>query len=178
MDSHSLMYASGAHHQHRLLLRCALRFTCPHRRHILPSVRWRLPTLLLVLVGAAPFASAVAQCSDSSAIRSSVTTIGSTRDDQRRMAEDLGRCPTRGALVRSSASLTEGANCASGVRWALVAPTVDATSNSALPFSLNDGPLWAGRGLSSVVTTGFHVESGPLSVSIAPQFTYEQNRAF
>lgn len=99
-------------------------------------------------------------------------------DDRRRIAQDLGRCSTSGELIRSGLSLTKPLAPLTPVRWTLTAPSVDVTHNSALPFSFNDGPQWAGRGLTTSVSAGIRVETSRLSISIAPDLVYQQNRVF
>jgi hypothetical protein len=50
--------------------------------------------------------------------------------------------------------------------------------NSAVPFGYNEGPLWAGRGLTGSVTGGVTAAVGPLSASIVPTMFQAQNAAF
>jgi hypothetical protein len=50
--------------------------------------------------------------------------------------------------------------------------------NSAYPDSRNNGALWAGRGLSTAVSTGLALRWGPFSAGFAPQLLYHQNREF
>jgi len=52
------------------------------------------------------------------------------------------------------------------------------TFNSAIPYGQNDGALWAGRGLSTQVTAGAAIDAGPVTLQIAPTYTWSQNRAF
>ena len=92
-----------------------------------------------------------AQCPDPGTVWSSVTTVQSFADERRRIAQDLGRCSTSGELIRSGLSLTPRLTVPGPVRWAVVVPGVDMTYNSALPFSLNDGPQWAGRGVTTTL---------------------------
>ncbi|HYR08219.1 MAG TPA: capsule assembly Wzi family protein, partial [Longimicrobium sp.] len=49
---------------------------------------------------------------------------------------------------------------------------------SALPFSLNDGALWAGRGAGALVSAGVALEAGPLRLIVAPELAYAANAAF
>jgi hypothetical protein len=59
---------------------------------------------------------------------------------------------------------------------------VRATWNSALPYSLNDGALWAGRGLSFSGSAGVgaerRVRGAIVRASIAPALLYSQNLPF
>jgi hypothetical protein len=64
------------------------------------------------------------------------------------------------------------------LRWAVVDPMIESTWNSTLPNSLNDGAAWEGRGLTTTATAGFRAEAGRVSLVLAPQFIYQQNRDF
>jgi hypothetical protein len=59
-----------------------------------------------------------------------------------------------------------------------VRPTVSARYNSAFPHGSNDGPLWAGRGLTTAVQAGVAVRWGPLSGTIAPVAFRAENAGF
>ena len=89
-------------------------------------------------------------------------------DDQRR-----GLAPTTGYLLRSASSLTPRSNLA-GVR--LIQPEVHAVHNSQIPFSLNEGGTWAGKGVAWLFTGGFDAQLGKVRVLFAPQFALSTNR--
>src|SRR5688572_5733857 len=55
---------------------------------------------------------------------------------------------------------------------------VQAIFNSDFPYGYNDGPVWAGRGVTTVVNGGLYAAAGPLSVPLAPVFFRAENRAF
>ncbi len=61
-------------------------------------------------------------------------------------------------------------------RW--LAPDVYAVVNSATPFSMNDGAMWAGRGLSLRMSSGFDVHHGRVHVVVAPEFWLTTNARF
>lgn len=65
---------------------------------------------------------------------------------------------------------------------ALVRPELRLTWNSAVPYSLNDGALWAGRGTSLSLTTGLAYEQpyrrARLRLVAAPTLVYARNRPF
>jgi len=65
-------------------------------------------------------------------------------------------------------------------REGLVVRTVAGTGtlffNSGFPYGDNDGPLWAGRGLSVSLRGGGHLRYGPLSITVAPNLFWSQNR--
>ncbi len=56
-----------------------------------------------------------------------------------------------------------------GVRVLLV-------TNSNIPLTQNDGPLWAGRGLSTSISTGVRIQLGPLRAIIAPEILNSENK--
>ena len=58
------------------------------------------------------------------------------------------------------------------------APVVRSTYNSAIPYGLNDGAMWAGRGASVLVTAGGSARWRNVTVQLAPEFTWSENRAF
>lgn len=83
-----------------------------------------------------------------------------------------------GFLIRSPSSLTAPLP---GRRWlkvALIAPEYYSVNNSAIPFSINDGPVWAGRGTSTRTLAGFRFEAGPLRIIVAPEFLDFDNKYF
>lgn len=59
-----------------------------------------------------------------------------------------------------------------------VPPTFTAVVNSALPYSMNDGALWAGRGLSVRAVGGLAMARGRLRVLIAPEYDLTANAQF
>lgn len=65
-----------------------------------------------------------------------------------------------------------------GVRLGLIQPTTTLRFNSAFPYGSNDGPVWAGRGLTHSAQAGFYAEVGPLSLIVAPMAFRAQNRDF
>jgi hypothetical protein len=68
----------------------------------------------------------------------------------------------------------------SGVRFTfdLVRPSLTTTINSAFPWGANDGPVWAGRGVTASVQAGFAARHGPLSLTFAPIAFSSQNASF
>jgi hypothetical protein len=64
----------------------------------------------------------------------------------------------------------------------LLMPVVDLRWNSNIPFSLNDGPLWAGRGWNAAVTGGggaaVVTKHGSVRLLIAPTLVFSQNLPF
>ena len=64
------------------------------------------------------------------------------------------------------------------LRYGLIQPSVTARYNSAFAYGSNDGPIWAGRGLTSAVQLGFHAEWGPATLTVAPMAFRAENQAF
>lgn len=59
-----------------------------------------------------------------------------------------------------------------------VRPNVSFRYNSAFPYGSNDGPIWAGKGLTTAFQTGIAVRLGPLSITLAPEIFRAENGAF
>jgi hypothetical protein len=56
--------------------------------------------------------------------------------------------------------------------------TLGATLNSAYPYGANDGPLWAGRGMTVAASGGVSGHVGPLSFALDPMAFSAANRPF
>jgi hypothetical protein len=80
-------------------------------------------------------------------------------------------------LFRSTSSLTP-AFAGPGPHFGLVAPAIRFVDNSALPYSLNDGALWAGRGLNTQVVAGARAEWGRVRAFILPEWWRAENRDY
>jgi hypothetical protein len=80
-------------------------------------------------------------------------------------------------IVRSTSSLFwSGPQLTDGVRP--IAPQLQLVTNSAIPYSRNDGGLWAGRGSSTRITGGLAAKLGFLRIVIAPEILATQNDSF
>jgi len=105
--------------------------------------------------------------------------LGSPDEDRLRIEQILTGKRLAGSLIRSaSTSNVFGDSSTTGLRWSIVGPAIDATWNSQIPFSIDDGSLWAGRGVSSRLTAGLRANLGPLRVLLAPELMHSENRAF
>jgi len=101
--------------------------------------------------------------------------------DQQRLAQLAGDTTGLSAyLLRSpSRELDWNATGPDSARRALfLLPRVQLVTNSATPFSMNDGPLWAGRGGNLRLTGGVALRAGPLHVLLAPEFDLSGNAQF
>ena len=85
--------------------------------------------------------------------------------------------PAAFSAFRHPARLT-GDNSPGRLQLVLLAPELRTVTNSGLPFSINEGTLWAGRGTNHLLTGGVAIKAGPLDVQLAPQRTISENRRF
>ena len=106
-------------------------------------------------------------------------TLGGQAEDRLRIAQLLGQAGTDGYLLRTSSNLfnqiVERDDPQSIV---LLAPEIRGISNSDLPFSFNDGALWAGRGWNHLITIGARARLSRITLVLAPQLIYQQNQPF
>ena len=108
-----------------------------------------------------------------------VATLGGPEDDRARLAQLLGAAPAEGRLLRRPTGAWQALPGDSrSVRWAWVAPEIALTENTTFPYSLNDGAMWAGRGVSTGVTGGIRAEWASVTLTLAPQLLYSENRPF
>jgi len=56
--------------------------------------------------------------------------------------------------------------------------SVSAHVNSAYPYGINEGPVWSGKGLTSVLTGGISLTSRHLTIVLAPAVFRAENAAF
>lgn len=117
-----------------------------------------------------------AQTGDSlavSGVMAPLPTLNSPAEDRFRVDQILGRAPLDDYLIRSPSSRDRRPT--GRLSWSLVSPQLTSLWNSELPFSLNEGSLWAGRGASAMVTGGVRAGVGPVSLILAPQLVFSQN---
>jgi len=108
-----------------------------------------------------------------------LVTPGSFADDSARLASLMTRTAYPYSLLRSAATMAPRLpGNRDALRIALILPEQYVIRNSALPFSLNDGAVWAGRGVSYRVRAGFRAEAGPVRLVVAPEFLRTENRPF
>ena len=106
--------------------------------------------------------------------------VDGAEEDLWRLAQLRGAA-TAGSQLRSPSSmmmpLADSTPRASWMRpkWAVVVPSVEYIRNSSVPFSMNDGALWAGKGQSMNIAGGIRAEWGRLQIALKPQLIYEAN---
>jgi hypothetical protein len=98
--------------------------------------------------------------------------------DRERLSHLRGNGSLDGFLIRSASSLTRAADTSKFFSASLIAPELYAANNSAIPFSINDGPVWAGVGTSSRLLFGVNIAAGPLRLILAPEVVRADNDYF
>lgn len=102
--------------------------------------------------------------------------LGGDAEDRTRLAQLLGRGDGAGFLLRSpSEALDTLPGTPNRLRWDILAPELVVVNNSSIPFSLNEGPLWAARGWSEDIRAGLHAQWGPFSLVLAPEVVATEN---
>lgn len=104
--------------------------------------------------------------------------IGSEADERQRLDQLTSSTADPAYLFRSAATLSRDTGRTGALSFAFLGPVVRMVYNSALPYSLNEGSLWAGRGTNSIVTVGVDARFGPLRIVLLPQLTSSENRPF
>lgn len=62
--------------------------------------------------------------------------------------------------------------------FGILPASASAIFNSAFPYGSNDGPVWAGKGLTTVLQVGAYAEWGGFSLTLAPVAFRAENSAF
>ena len=153
----------------------------------------------LALVAACGFAFAPsashAQSAHSVAGASGGIYVGGDLDNYLRYLESLGRTPllpwglrgfapsvvdsltsVRGKHPWAKSWLFEKPNSAAHFR--VLPIEVTERYNSSYPYGINEGPVWAGRGLTSSVAAGFAFAAGPLTAVVKPIAFRAENQGF
>src|SRR2546423_4866954 len=135
-------------------------------------------------------------CSTLSRAQASRTTTldfatGSEFEDYLRVLQFAGLEPLHPWSIRgfSPRTISRFAAADSAGPWALrnnfrngpVEPGslgLGATFNSAYPYGANDGPVWAGRGLTLIANAGIAGHAGPFSFAVSPKAFRAGNTAF
>jgi hypothetical protein len=107
-----------------------------------------------------------------------LTLVGGQTADRMRLDQLRGQATTEGYLIRSASSLTPRPTSKTWWSAALIAPEYYAVNNTALPFSINDGPVWAGVGTSYRLLIGGQFSAGPFRLILAPEIVHADNAYF
>lgn len=124
-----------------------------------------------------------------------VAAIGGPGDDYARIAEIAGASPIRPRLARRISDTPTVLLCRddallpwtsrhatprerAGPHVELLRFGTDWELNTAYPDDRNNGPVWAGKGLSGGVEGGVRFRWGPLTAALAPTLVWQQNDDF
>ena len=123
-----------------------------------------------------------------------LASAGSESERYLRVLQLAGLAPATQWAIRpfSSGALRRIAPADSGHPWVgrlrvdhdarmwirVITPEIGGIFNSAFPYGFNDGPVWAGKGLTTVASVGAQGALGPIQFTIAPQFFRAQNARF
>lgn len=106
--------------------------------------------------------------------RSLTWLISDAELERARLAEARGGPALDRLLLRSQSVLLLPGDA----RLRFLAPEVQLVANSALPWSMNDGAMWAGRGATLRATTGVAAKWRRLRLVLAPEVIGESNADF
>ena len=138
------------------------------------AARRRTATIIALACIAAPsqiHAQAVEQPA-----RVPLSIFGTHTTDRERLAQLAGKPETVPLLLRSLSATVS--RTAADRRLGLLYPEIQVVSNSALPWSANDGDLWAGRGTNTRVAAGFFARLWSVQIVAAPELTVMPNDSF
>jgi hypothetical protein len=107
-----------------------------------------------------------------------IVSLATEPEERIRLSQLLAGACTQGFLMRSVSRLVTACDSISPQGYGLAGPEIHVISNSGLPFSLNDGALWAGRGWNNALTAGAFWFTGRVRAILAPSLVLEENRAF
>lgn len=104
--------------------------------------------------------------------------VGSAADDSARTGVLIGACWGYGTLIRSSFSIARPGKDSGRLTVLPIDPVVTTVWNSTIPVSLNDGPMWAGRGWNTATMFGIRAAYRNFRLVIAPQLVTAANTSF
>lgn len=150
------------------------------------------PAIVALLLLSAP---AHAQSASAVEGASGGVTVGGELDNYLRYLESLGRTPLLPWGLRPfSPSVVDSLSDVRGAhpwatQWMFSKPThpvharilpIEVTEryNSSYPYGINEGPVWAGRGLTSAVSAGFAIAAGPFTATVKPVVFRAENQSF
>ena len=146
------------------------------------TVGRRLRQIATLIVGAVvPPAAAPAQSTPTSSVPSlsPPALLGTDVDERLRLDQLTGHASVAGFLLRSASSLADSVPEGDRVlRLRVISPQLLYVQNSDLPFSLNDGSLWAGRGWNVRVSQGFQLDAGRVRLIVMPELVFAENRDY
>ncbi len=106
-----------------------------------------------------------------------VSLISHWELDRLRLGELAGEQTEIPMTLRSVSAMISRLAPAEG-RLGWFRPELQLVNNSALPWSINDGDMWAGRGMNMTLAGGFFARVGRVQIVVAPQLTSQANKYF
>ncbi|HJP61604.1 MAG TPA: capsule assembly Wzi family protein [Gemmatimonadaceae bacterium] len=107
----------------------------------------------------------------------SVRLVSPYQLERERLEELAGAPAVSPMLLRSvSAYITRVED--STRQYGIFFPELQLVNNNSLPWSMNDGDLWAGRGLSTRLAGGVFRRNDRFQLVLAPELTHEANKYF
>lgn len=91
---------------------------------------------------------------------------------------ELGRLIPKDSLHPWRDRFADDSREYSGVRYGFIKPEVSLRYNTGFAYGSNDGPIWAGRGLTSAAQAGFFAAWKWFSLTVAPMVFRAQNQDF
>jgi hypothetical protein len=107
-----------------------------------------------------------------------LVTLTSEAEERARLNQLTSQAPSDWFLIRSASRFAARLDSSRANAVSVLMPVARATHNSTIPYSLNDGAMWAGRGWNAEVTAGLSARVGPVRLIAAPTFVSEQNSDF
>ena len=102
--------------------------------------------------------------------------LGGDVEDRVRLGHLLGIPGSDRFLLRAPSDALDSLPGQRGhFRWIALTPDIAVVNNSAMPFSLNDGALWAARGWSNLIRAGLRAQWGRVSLVLAPELLATEN---
>lgn len=140
------------------------------------AARLRISAIVASACIAAPAQTHAQTATEPTPARAPLSILGFEPVDRERLDQLTGSPERVPMLLRSLSAIVSRA--ASDRRFGVLAPEVQIVSNSALPWSVNDGDLWAGRGTNTRIAAGFFARLGSLQVVAAPELSLMPNDSF
>jgi len=139
---------------------------------------------LLLLCGLVAPTSLECQIATDSALASfernfvnGVSLITPWQLERQRLSELVGEQTAIPMTLRSvSAMITRLEPAERKLGW--FRPELQLVNNGSLPWSINDGDMWAGRGMNAMLAGGFFARYGRVQIVVAPQLISEANKYF
>ena len=156
----------------------------------------RVLALSFLILSTVPFSASLAQESNEGASFRSELFPNTPAESYLRYLQSIGRVPLYPWSSRSfspreldrlipkdsahpwSARFRDESQLMSGFRYDIIAPSTTFRYNTAFAYGSNDGPVWAGRGLTTAVQLGVNAKWGPVSLTLAPMAFRAQNSAY